>query len=164
MKKIRPIKKNCCDGLIKQTMVKEKKQKMIRDKLKDEVIRDIWVIFETEEEKEERKKKKHNERTIKDRTIRDIRTLFEQEEDYYDPKRVTNFWNINYCEYESNGDKNKDLTLDKYRNKIKHYLMNIIIDLQNEDAWKIQLTIAVIFISSKYAEEQRVMHSSSGFK
>ena len=142
-------------------MVKEKKQKIIRDKLKDEVIRDIWVIFETEEE---RKKKKHNERTIKDRTIRDIRTLFEQEEDYYDPKRVTNFWNINYYEYESNGDKNKDLTLDKYRNKIKHYLMNIIIDLQNEDAWKIQLTIAVIFISSKDAEEQRVMHSSSGFK
>ena len=42
--------------------------------------------------------------------------------------------------------------------------MNIIIVLQKEDAWKIQLTIAVIFISSKYAEEQRVMHSSSGFK
>ena len=56
-------------------MVKEKKQKIIRDKLKDEVIRDIWVIFETDEEKEERKKKKHNEITIKDRTIRDIRTF-----------------------------------------------------------------------------------------
>ena len=56
-------------------MVKEKKQKIVRDKLKDEVIRDIWVIFETDEEKEERKKKKHNEITIKDRTIRDIRTF-----------------------------------------------------------------------------------------
>ena len=56
-------------------MVKEKKQKIIRDKLKDEVIRDIWVIFETDGEKEERKKKKHNEITIKDRTIRDIRTF-----------------------------------------------------------------------------------------
>ena len=33
-------------------MVKEKKQKIIRDKLKDEVIRDIWVIFERDEEKE----------------------------------------------------------------------------------------------------------------
>ena len=43
--------------------------------------------------------------------------------------------------------------------------MNIIIVLQKEDAWKIQLTIAVIFISSKVSsEEQRVMHSSSGFK
>ena len=45
---------------------------------------------------------------IKDRIIRDIRTLFEQqEEEYYKPKRVSNFWNNNYIEYESNGDKNK---------------------------------------------------------
>ena len=32
--------------------------------------------------------------------MRDIRTLFEQqrEEDYYEPKRVSNFWNNNYIE------------------------------------------------------------------
>ena len=36
-------------------MVKEKKLKIIRDKLKDEIIRDTWTLFETEEEKEERK-------------------------------------------------------------------------------------------------------------
>ena len=40
------------------------------------MIRDIWTLFETEEEKEEREKKKH-ERIIKDRIIRDIRTLFQ---------------------------------------------------------------------------------------
>ena len=34
----------------------EKKPKIIRDKLKDEIISDIWALFETEEEKEERKK------------------------------------------------------------------------------------------------------------
>ena len=50
--------------------------------------------------------KKHNERIVKDRIIRDIRTLFEQEEDY-EPKRVSNFWNNIYIEYESNGDKNR---------------------------------------------------------
>ena len=33
-------------------------------------------------------------------------TLFEQEEDY-EPKRVSNFWNNIYIEYESNGDKNR---------------------------------------------------------
>ena len=38
----------------------------------------------------------------------------------------------------------------------------IIIDLQKSDAWKIQLTIAINFISSKDAEEERVMHSKSG--
>ena len=77
------------------------------------------------------------------------------------PKTVNNFWNNNYIEYESNGDKNRNLSLGEYLNKIKPYLRNIIIDLQNSDTWKIQLTIAINFISSKDAEEERVMHSRS---
>ena len=40
-------------------------------------------------------------------------------------------------------------------------LRNIIIDLLNSDTWIIQLTIAINFISSKDAEEERVMHSRS---
>ena len=44
---------------------------------------------------------------------------------------------------------------------MKPYLRNIIIDLQNSDTWKIQLKIAVNFISSKDAEEERVIHSRS---
>ena len=44
---------------------------------------------------------------------------------------------------------------------MKPHLKNIIINLQNSDAWKIQLTIATNFISSKDAEEDRVMHSNS---
>ena len=38
--------------------------------------------------------------------IRDIRTLFEQSNDCYQPISAGNFWNNNYIEYESNGDKN----------------------------------------------------------
>ena len=38
-------------------MVREKKPKIIRDKLKDAITRDIWKLFEAEEEIEERKKK-----------------------------------------------------------------------------------------------------------
>ena len=56
MKKIRPTKKTCYDRLIKQTMVGKKKPKIIRDILKDKIIRDTWTLLETEEEKEERKK------------------------------------------------------------------------------------------------------------
>ena len=41
-------------------------------------------------------------------------------------------------------------------------MRNIIINLQNSDAWKIQLTTAINFISSKDSEEERVMHSKSG--
>ena len=146
---------------IKKSFISEEN----KEKAKDRIFRDIWTLFETEEEKKERnqrKKKGHNERLIKDRLIRDIGTLFEQqEEDYYKPERVNNFWNNNYIEYESNGDKNRNLSLDKYLNKIKPYLRNVIIDLQKSDAWKIQLTITINFISSKDAEEERVMHSMS---
>ena len=89
-----------------------------------------------------------------------MRTLFEQEkeEDYYEPERVNNFRNNNYIEYESNGDKNTKLSLDEYLNKIKSYLRNIIINLQISDSWKIQLAIAINFISSKNTEEECVMY------
>ena len=61
------------------------------------------------QKKKKRLKKKYNERIIKDTIIRDMRTLVEQqEEDYYKPKRVSNFWNNNYIEYESNDDKNRN--------------------------------------------------------
>ena len=119
------------------------------------------MLFETEEEKEERKKPEHNERLIKDKIIRDIRTLFEQKEYYYKPKRVSSIWNNNYIEYETNGYKNSNLSLDKYLNKVKPYLRDIMTDLQSSDTWKIQLAIAVNFIYSKDTEEERVMHSTS---
>ena len=53
------------------------------------------------------------------------------------------------------------MSLDEYLNKIETYLRNTIINLQNSDTWKIQLTIAINFFSSKDTEEERVMHLSS---
>ena len=50
--------------------------------------------------------------------IRYIKTLFEQEDDYYEPIRVGNFWNNNYIEQESNGDKNKNLSVKECLNEI----------------------------------------------
>ena len=66
------------------------------------------------------KKKKE----IKDIIIRDIRSLF-KEEDYYKPKRVSYFWKNNYIQYESNSDRNKDLSMEEYFNKIIPYLSDI---------------------------------------
>ena len=88
-------------------------------------------------------------------------SLFKQEDDYYKLTRVGNFWYNNYIEYESNSDKNRNLSLDEYLNKIKPYLRNIIIDLQKSDTQKIQLTFAINFISSKDVKLERVMHSKS---
>ena len=89
---------------------------------------------------------------------RDIRILVEQEEDYYKPKIVSSFWNNNYIDYESNGDKN--VSLDEYLNKIKPYLKDIIIDLQSSSRQKIQLTVAINFVFSTNTEEERVMYST----
>ena len=97
----------------------------------------IFGHFLKQKKKKKIEEKKKTERINKDRIIRDIRTYFEQEgeeEDYYEPKSVDNFWKNNYIEYKSNGDKNKNLSLDEYLNKIEAYLRNIIINLQNSDA------------------------------
>ena len=57
-------------------------------------------------------KKEINDRLTKDRIIRNIRTLFEEEEDYYKQKTVSNFYNNHYIEYESNAERNRNLSLD----------------------------------------------------
>ena len=48
-----------------------------------------------------------------------MRTLFEQEDDYYKLNRVSNIWNSNYTECENNVDRNKNLSLKEYLDKIK---------------------------------------------
>ena len=163
LKRIRPIITKHLEWLINENVM-EKKPEIIGDKLKDKIIRNIRTLFETEKEKEERKEKKQNEQIIKDNIIGEMRILFEQEkeEDYHEPKKVNNFQNNNYIEYESNGDKNTKLSLDEYLNKIEFYLWNIIINLQISDSWKIQLTIAINFISSKDTEEESVMYWNIG--
>ena len=66
---------------------------------------------------------KKGNKVIKYRIVRDINTLFEQqEEDFYKPIRVVTFWNNNYIEYESSGDRNKNLSVKEYFNEIKPYL------------------------------------------
>ena len=76
---------------------------------------------------------KENE-AIKGKIIRDIRNLFEHEKgDYYKPVREHNFCSNNYIEYESNGDKNKMLSVEQYPNKIRPYSTDIINDLKKFD-------------------------------
>ena len=58
-------------------------------------------------------------------------------------------------------NRNKALSLEKYLNKIRPYLKDIINNLKKSDTWKIQITIAVNFISSIDIDEKRVMYSKS---
>ena len=83
------------------------------------------------------------------------------EENNYKLVRVSNFWSNNYIEYKSNSDRNKAISVEECINKSRPYLKDIINNLKKFDAWKIQLTIRNIFISSIDNDEERVMHSKS---
>ena len=49
----------------------------------------------------------------------------------------------------------------EYLNNIRPYLKDIINDLKKSDTWKIQLAIAINFISAKDTDKECVMHSKS---
>ena len=102
--------------------------------------------------------KKEN-KSIKDRVIKDIKLHLGQEDDHYKIVRVSDFWNSNYIKYENNGDKNKNLLVILYFNKLEPYLKDFINDLQKSGTWKVQLTNAINFISSKDDDEEQVMYS-----
>ena len=74
---------------------------------------------------------------MKHRILRDIRNFFEhekgEEENYYKPVRVSNFWSSNCIEYESKGDRNKTLWVEKYLNESRPYLKDIINNFKKSD-------------------------------
>ena len=112
MKKIRPIKNTCYDWLINYIPEPIRKSE---GGFKDKVI----SLF--------RKGNKLN----KSKTQK-------QEDDYCKVIRVDTICNNNYIEYGTNGNRHKSLSLDEYLDKIRPYLKDIIIGLQESDTWKIQ--------------------------
>ena len=106
---------------------------------------------------------------IEYRVIRNIKDLFDLsfDEDYYKPIITKDAFNGNYIQYESKGDIRKNLSIKKYLNMIKPYLSDIINDHKTHGKWrihsgdKIQLTIAINFISSEDSDETRTMHTKS---
>ena len=83
-------------------------------------------------------------------------------EDYYKPIIVNGVFNNNYIQYESKGDKDKILTISEHLDMIRPYLVDVINDHKNQSEWKIQLSAAINFISSKPdSDETRIMHTKS---
>ena len=99
-------------------------------------------------------------------------------EDYYKPIITKVAFNNNYIQYESKGDKGKNLSMKKYLNMNRPYLSDIINDHKTHglvryhsgnktwveetpSEWKIQLRMAINFISSKDSDEARTMYTKS---
>ena len=92
------------------------------------------------------------------------------DEDYYKPIIAKVVFDCSYIQYETKGDKGKNLSIKEYLNIIKPYLSNIINDHktrglvryhsvnkswleETSSEWKIQLTMAINFISSKDSDD-----------
>ena len=100
------------------------------------------------------------------------------DEDYYKRIIIKGAFNNNYVQYESKRDKGKNLSIKKYLNMIRPYLSDLInyhktqgewrihsdtkiIQCKTQSEWKIQLTVAINFISSKDFDQTRTMRAKS---
>ena len=98
------------------------------------------------------------------RGIKDIENLFDLSitEDYYKSIIVKSAFHNNYIQYESKGDKDKILTISEYLDMIRPYLVGMINDHKTQSEWKIQLTVAINFISFKLdSDETHIMYTKS---
>ena len=83
-------------------------------------------------------------------------------EDYYKPIIVNGALNNNYIQYESKWDKDKILTVHECLDMIRLSFVDMINDHKIKSEWKLQLTAAINFISSKPdSDETRIMHAKS---
>ena len=100
------------------------------------------------------------------------------DEDYYKPIIVKSAFDDSYIQYESSREKGKNLSIKKYLKMIKPYLSDLINNHkthglvryhsgnkswleETSSEWKIQLTIAINFTSSKDSDETRTIHTKS---
>ena len=100
------------------------------------------------------------------------------DEDYYKRIIAKSAFGGNYIQYKSKEDKGKNLSIKKYLNVIKPYLIDVINQHkihglvrynsgnkswleETSSEWKTQLTMAINFISSKDSDETRTMHTKS---
>ena len=92
----------------------------------------------------------------------DIENLFEEiNEDYYKPIKNKSAFEDNCIEYESRGDKDKNLSLENYLDIIKPFLRDMKNNHKAHGELKIQLTIKINFISFLDTGEFRTMHLKS---
>ena len=130
------------------------------------------------EENLSKTKKYYDYDDIENKGIRNVRDLFDLsiDEDHYKPIIARGAFNSSYIQHESKEDKGKYLSIKEYINMIKSYLRDIINDHKTHglvrhhsgnktwveetpSKWKIQLTMAINFISSTNSDETRTMHT-----
>ena len=95
--------------------------------------------------------------------MREIENLFNEinEKDYYKPIKTKGAFNNDYIEYESKGDKDKNLLPEDYFDIIRPFLRDMVNNHKIHGEWKIQLIMQINFFSSLGTGEFHIMHSKS---
>ena len=124
--KINEIRKNLYET--------ESEKNLFGSKIK-EIERNLTEL----EENLSKTRKYHNYDDIVYKGIRDVKDLFDLSvnEDYYRPITTKSAFNNNYIQYESKGDKGKNLSIKKYLNMIRPYLSDIINNHKIQGKWRI---------------------------
>ena len=146
----------------KPTIIGKKLYKIRKNENPSRLEKEENGKYITELEKELNKRNKYYDRNDSHYYgIRDtINLLDEIDEDYYKPIKVNDAFN-NYTEYESRGEKDKNLSVKGYFYKIIPYLSDMINDhkatrkshIKATREWKIQLVTQVNFISPEEKDD-----------
>ena len=67
----------------------------------------------------------------------------------------------NFIQYQSNGDTDKSVSIERYLRIIRGYLKKMIDSNKKSGEWKIQLIMKTNFISARNFIESRYMYSKS---
>ena len=81
--------------------------------------------------------------------------------DVHKPIKISGAFSDNFVEYQSNGNRDKSISIARYLNNIRENLKKLINDQKKNGEWKIQLIMKIDFISSRNFIESRDIYSKS---
>ena len=63
--------------------------------------------------------------------------MSDPEKDYYKPIKTDSTFTMNYIQYQSLGDEDKNLSVKEYVDIIRPYLSNVVNNHKTQEEWKI---------------------------
>ena len=69
--------------------------------------------------------------------------------DVYKPIKISGAFSDNFIEYQSNGNRDRSISIARYLNNIREHVKKLIEDKKKSGEWKIQLIMKINFISSR---------------
>ena len=98
----------------------------------------------------------------KRKKIKKIEKIFKiKRYDAYKPIKIRGAFSDNFVEYQSNGDRDKSISIARYLNIIRENLRKLIDSKKNNGEWNIQLIMKINFISSRHFIESKDLYSKS---